>query len=212
MHKDWQPLGFVSSWGGMEVGSGMMYSSSVIDGLVHQFGGWKLEAECTVRRLAAMGDDPCPIGSAIQTSSGNDNLLQYYDTIIHTTPPFYKYDPNPQHSLFQCYINSFRLAFENNNNNNNNRPLRVAVPLIGSGARGFPYDEAIEIASSAAIKWATSYDDNDDNVDSKRANNDVQQSVQTTHTIVFGLLEDYLAEQLCSTIENKISQSSKLKS
>jgi hypothetical protein len=39
MHRDWQPLGYVSNWGGMEVGNGMLYPVSVVDGLVHQLGG-----------------------------------------------------------------------------------------------------------------------------------------------------------------------------
>ena len=42
MYAGWQPLGYVSSWGGMEVGQGMLYATSVVDGLVHQLGGWKV--------------------------------------------------------------------------------------------------------------------------------------------------------------------------
>ncbi|GMH80395.1 hypothetical protein TL16_g08530 [Triparma laevis f. inornata] len=36
---DWAPPGFVSNWGGMEIGGGMRYSSQTVDGLVCLHGG-----------------------------------------------------------------------------------------------------------------------------------------------------------------------------
>jgi Macro domain len=114
-HRDWQPLGYVTQWGGMEVGHGMLYPSSVIDGLVHTYGGSALQRElvylrqqsyilrqCGVVRWWSNTTTPqqqlphphdviapCPIGHAVITSAGNDVVAQHYQQIVHTTPPFY---------------------------------------------------------------------------------------------------------------------------
>lgn len=182
MHKDWQPLGFVSSWGGMEVGSGMLYPVSVIDGLVHQLGGWRMQAECTLKQMTS-GGEACPVGSAVRTSSGGEDLEQYYDSIIHTTPPFYKHDLYPEQKLVECYSNSLNLAFTEN------KPIRVSVPLLGSGARGFPHSIAIELAASAVVRWRDSIQ------------RDTIVGRDNAPAIVFGLLEEKYAEMLSSAIE-----------
>ena len=41
-------MGYVSQWGGMDVGSGMMFSAETIDGLLHQLGGLRFRAECSL--------------------------------------------------------------------------------------------------------------------------------------------------------------------
>jgi len=177
MHKDWQPLGFVSTWGGMEVGTGMLFPVSVVDGLVHQLGGWKLEAECSWKRMTN-SDEPCPIGTAVRTSAGGEQLE--YDSIIHTTPPFFLHDDHPQEKLRKCYVSATALAFQESSS------LRVATPLLGSGARGFPYDVATDVASGASVAWAS-------------------KASSTEQTLAFGLLEDSLAEQLAGSLEQSVS-------
>ena len=57
----------------------------------------------------------CPEGMAVQTSSGGPNLKLHYDTIIHTTPPFYNYPPPLP--LLHKYAT---LEEPNNKNNNDN--------------------------------------------------------------------------------------------
>lgn len=148
MHKDWQPLGYVSNWGGMEVGEGMLYPVSVIDGLVHQLGGPKLALECKMISLMKEG---CPIGKAVETTSGSEELRSRFERIIHVTPPFFKHHENgdPVQALQQCYRSALALAFSNHRRNE----YTVACPLIGAGARGFPYDIAIAVATSEARKW-----------------------------------------------------------
>jgi hypothetical protein len=67
MHKDWQPLGcYVSQWGGMEVDHGMPYPVSVVDGLGHKYGGWRLNT--TLQKCS------CP--SAITVHSNKKRHLQ----------------------------------------------------------------------------------------------------------------------------------------
>lgn len=76
MHKDWQPLGYVSQWGGMNVGKGMMYPVSVIDGLVHLYGGPQIARECAKLREQA------------QNSSSSSSF--YMDPIRHIKRIFYQ--------------------------------------------------------------------------------------------------------------------------
>jgi O-acetyl-ADP-ribose deacetylase (regulator of RNase III) len=202
MHKDWQPLGYVSNWGGMEVGEQMVYPVSVVDGLVHNYAGWKLKAHIQWLRLKQQQTiDPktslCPIGSAIRTISGD--LHQYgYQSIVHTTPPFYQHDTNPEQGLAQCYQSVLDLAFSTEDTEttlNQPFPIRAAIPLLGAGARGFPIDVACQIACDAVIHWFE------------------QKHVTATsssfmygrsHTVAFGLLEETVARQLISLMEKRL--------
>lgn len=186
MHKDWQPLGFVSQWGGMEVGGGMLYPASVVDGLVHQYGGWKLQAECKLKRLIAGSNDVCPVGSAVITMSGG--LQDEYEAIVHTPPPFYKFDEEPEYFLSKCYQCAFETAFAANYS-------RIATPLLGAGARGFPEDVAIRIAANASLQWYQ--DDRDPAV---LATNNGEQ------VIAFGLLERHLVDDLVNALSKETNE------
>lgn len=182
-------MGHVSTWGGMEVGEGMLFPVSVVDGLVHLHGGWKVTAECSWKRLAMRrhGGDACPIGTAVETSAGNDKLADHYDRIIHTTPPFYKHDDNPEEMLAKCYESALAKAISGQNG------VRVAVPLLGAGARGFPSDVAIHVASTACWKWC--------NEGHSGRSGDSKEEV-----VAFGLLEANLADQLAISFENLSQQ------
>lgn len=180
MHKDWQPLGFVSQWGGMEVGSGMLFPVSVVDGLVHIYGGWKLQAECKWKQaMAGSGEEACPVGSAVITTSGG--LSEEYDAVVHTTPPFFKHhDGDPEEYLARCYQSAFETSFQKYN--------RVATPLIGAGARGFPEDVAVRIAAEQSLLWCN--------------HTDASESVcHEEQAVVFGLLEQRLVDDVIAAIE-----------
>lgn len=177
VHRDWQPLGFVSSWGGMEVGTGMLYPVSVVDGLVHQLGGWKLQAE--LKWWQCRSSQPCPVGSAIRTSAGNALLAQNYDAILHTTPPFYQHSLFPELKLRLCYDSTMALV----QNAAKAQPTRIAIPLLGAGARGFPKDVALTIAADAMSWWS-------------------QQDFEYPVVVAFGLLDAELAKQLVFALES----------
>ncbi|KAL7570676.1 hypothetical protein ACA910_014949 [Epithemia clementina (nom. ined.)] len=162
MHKDWQPLGYVSAWGGMEVGFGMLYAVSVVDGLVHQLGGWPLRVACQWHSWQTSPQPPCPVGSAVITRHAATALTQHYNAIVHTTPPFYRHDDDPQEKLAQCYQSALSLVVEEEEEESSGRQppspsqsssLRVACPLLGAGARGFPVDIAIQVAAKACTEW-----------------------------------------------------------
>ena len=134
----------------------MLYPVSVIDGLVHQLGGPKLMLECKMINLFKGG---CPVGTAVETSPGSEELQRYYDRIIHCTPPFYKYyeDGNPTEALHRCYRSAFDVAFSRVDQVGK---CRVAFPLLGAGARGFPHDVAVDVAAEASWKWLRHVADN----------------------------------------------------
>lgn len=193
--KDWQPLGYVSNWGGMDVGSGMLYASSVVDGLVHQLGGWQLRLQCSMKPVIEGDDERCPVGTCVTTYARGGQLLEEYDIIVHTTPPFYRYhnQDNPIPDLQQCYRNSLSTAASVCGDNG-----VIALPLLGAGGRGFPLDLAIDVASSESIEWCGV------TIDEDTDNNEKNHYDGNRHNIVaFGIPELSNAEALIRAIEEK---------
>jgi O-acetyl-ADP-ribose deacetylase (regulator of RNase III) len=118
----------------------------------------------------------CDEGSAMMTGPGSDELREQFQYIVHTVPPFYTTkgdddddkgdNPHHQHQhqltllLASCYETSLQLIREKNPNRNdsssssssssNGTTIRVACPLLGAGCRGFPEDQAIQVAANAA--------------------------------------------------------------
>ncbi|KAG8466606.1 hypothetical protein KFE25_007985 [Diacronema lutheri] len=153
VQRDWVPPGFVSKWGGMEIGSDMMYSVQVVDGMVGMLGGDALRKEC--RRLPIRGprgsDVRCPQGEAVRTSAPG-GLAKLFGGIVHTVPPFYKRadtgGPCPEWRalLERCWLRALDAASPG--------PV-VAAPLLGAGARGAPVGAASHVAARAAASWLT---------------------------------------------------------
>ena len=168
MHKDWQPLGYISSWGNMDVKNGIVFPHSVVDGLVHEHGGWRLRLECQWKA-------PSPVGTSVRTSAG---ALRDYSCVLHTTPPFFRGRCDETLLLLQsCYHSVLDSATMSGVHD----VPRVAIPLLGAGARGFEPAEAIEVAVSSCVNWFVQNP-------TKRA------------ILVFGLLERGNAELLVQDI------------
>jgi O-acetyl-ADP-ribose deacetylase (regulator of RNase III) len=222
VHRDWQPLGHVSEWGGMEVGNGMLFPVSVVDGLVHQMGGWQLQAEIKYLQLSSAFSTssssplptPCPIGKAVATTAGaaTSPLRQHYDAIIHTAPPFYQHHSssvddgaaalNPEwHQLRSCYESTLALLRDECRS----QPVVAAVPLLGAGARGFPAAMATQVAASAMAAWLRQEDQEHGFERDDRPNRTASDDDTTHHhhpiVIAFGLLEAELADELCNALE-----------
>lgn len=172
-------MGYVTEWGGMDVGNGMLFPVSVVDGLVHLHGGWKLQAECKWKYLKS-GGEACPVGTAVQTSAGNATLAEHYDAIIHTTPPFYKHHAEPERLLGQCYQAALEMAFSTSSKN---RMRRVAFPLLGAGARGFPVEIAAQVAITNVWKWCS-----------------CQQVSDGEEVVAIAVLEEAIADELIQTL------------
>jgi len=154
--KDAHPImGYVTQWGGMEVGHGMMFAANVVDGLVHQLGGKDLQ-----RELHRVGGQ-CPEGQAVWTPATGE--LSYYRSIVHTVPPFYGQqvvdESNARRLLADCYRNSMQLIQEEHErmlpppHPHDHTDIRIASPLLGAGCRGFPPNVAMDIAASTMVEW-----------------------------------------------------------
>jgi O-acetyl-ADP-ribose deacetylase (regulator of RNase III) len=114
-------------------------------------------------------------------------LNTYYDAVVHTTPPFYRHDTGVEQKLAHCYQSALGMAFSRSAAEP--AAVRAAVPLLGSGARGFPFDLAIHIAAEQSIEWL---------LRKRQDDNSHQQQLQT---VAFGLLEQEHAEQLSEALQ-----------
>ncbi|KAL7548208.1 hypothetical protein ACHAWF_011503 [Thalassiosira exigua] len=130
-------MGYVSQWGGMDVGGGMMFAAETIDGPAGGStpSGRQATESGSEDGYIKEGEAKCPVGAAVMTSPGGDELRQHYDCIVHTTPPFYNHPPRDTAELRQrlgieygnvscekswskdllrsCYRQSFQSAFGN---------------------------------------------------------------------------------------------------
>ena len=106
-----------------------------VDGAIHLAAGPKLLEEC--RTLGG-----CKPGEAKATKAYNlDNK-----DIIHTVGPRYWSDPNPAKTLYDCYINSLKLA--------DSLGLEsIAFPSISTGAFGYPIEEASKVCAEALLSY-----------------------------------------------------------
>jgi len=104
-----------------------------VDGAIHSAGGHAILEDCIKIRAKQGG---CKTGEAVITGAGN--LPAKY--VIHTIGPVWNGGGNGEpEKLANCYLNSLRLAVENN-------CKTVAFPNISTGIYGYPKDKAAEIA------------------------------------------------------------------
>ena len=201
-------MGYVSRWGDVDVSRGLLLPENVIDGLVHQYAGWRLRLECWAKRLESSlawpgsREQPCPVGSAVVTSAGD--LRPIYQQIVHTTPPFFlttddgsnntKNVYHAQDQLMQCYRKAWKLGFSGS------RTARLATPLLAAGCRGFPLDVALSVAVDASTEWLMpsphggKLADNDDN------------DPMSQQTVVFGFLDEDVANKLLSELSDRVDK------
>jgi len=202
---------YVSNWGGLDVSRGMLVPESVIDGLVHQHGGWRLRLECAMLRLKLRiwgeQEEVCPVGSAVATSAGN---LDHYERIVHTTPPFYYSDnlgpttADIQSKLLLCYQKAWKLGFSGSPTSTSRR---IATPLLGAGCRGFPLDVALSVAVQASAEWLCNssipHHSSSAAAAAAAASDD---NATKQQTVVFGLLEEDNAKMFVDELSAKLRE------
>jgi len=114
-----------------------------VDGAIHRKGGPEILKEC-VKIRETLWPGGLPTGKAAMTTGGGLKAGH----VIHTVGPVW----NGGHSgedmaLAECYANSLRMAAQNG--------LRsVAFPSIGTGAYGFPIQDASRIALKTVKDFA----------------------------------------------------------
>jgi len=99
-----------------------------VDSSIHRMGGPTILAQCQV-----IGG--CPTGNAVITGAGD--LTASY--VIHAVPPIYSGKPEDFELLRSAYANALARAEEV-------RVKSIAIPSLGTGAYGFPIEQAAPIA------------------------------------------------------------------
>ncbi len=120
----------------------MLMGGGGVDGIIHQKAGKELSEAC--KKL-----NGCATGEAKITKGYN--LKAKY--IIHTVAPKW-YDLNEKNKeelLRKCYINSFKLAKENN-------LKRIAFPCLGAGIYCVPISVSAKISIEESLKNADNFD------------------------------------------------------
>ena len=111
-------------------------SGGGVAGAIHQAAGSGLAEEA--RPLA-------PIGPGEAVVTGGHNLPNPY--IIHALGPVYGSDEPEDELLADCYRNSLALAEERGVES-------VAFPALSTGAFGYPFEEATQVALRTVIEEA----------------------------------------------------------
>ncbi|OCG43213.1 O-acetyl-ADP-ribose deacetylase [Gilliamella sp. Bif1-4] len=110
-----------------------LLGGSGVDGAIHRIGGKQILEECQKIRSKQGG---CKVGNAVITTAGN--LPAQF--VIHTVGPRWNGGNNNEVQLLKnCYLNCFKLAYENN-------ITTISFPNISTGIYKFPKDKAAEIA------------------------------------------------------------------
>ncbi len=105
-----------------------------VAGAIHRAAGPKLAEEC--KSLA-----PIKPGEAVITDAYN--LPNSF--VIHCLGPVYGVDKPEDELLKKCYINALNIAERNNISS-------IAFPAISTGAFGYPFREATEIAVKTVVE------------------------------------------------------------
>lgn len=111
-----------------------------VDGAIHRAGGPSIMKECEQIRKMEGG---CQPGHAVITGGGKLKC-QY---VIHTVGPIYRDGRVDEPKILRnAYQSSLELA-------NTYELKSIAIPSIGTGAYGYPLDEAAEIALDTVHKF-----------------------------------------------------------
>lgn len=105
-----------------------------VAGVIHRAAGPELLEACRPKA-------PIRPGEAVITEGYN--LPNRY--IIHTLGPVYGLDQQQEELLEKCYVNALQLAELEG-------LTRIAFPAISTGAFGYPFQKAMEIALPAVLK------------------------------------------------------------
>jgi len=111
-----------------------------VDGAIHRAGGATILEECMAIRNRQGG---CATGEAVITNGGNLPAKK----VIHTVGPVWNNEQsNEVEKLKNCYLNSLRLAEENDLKS-------IAFPNISTGIYRFPKYHAAAIAIKAVTEF-----------------------------------------------------------
>ena len=111
-----------------------------VDGAIHQAGGKAILDECI-----KIGG--CATGEAVITGGGNLKAKK----VIHAVGPVWNGGGRGEAKILRnCYEKSFELAIKN-------KLRTIAFPAIGTGAYGYPIEQATQIALEEGLKFKNNF-------------------------------------------------------
>ncbi|KAL0926359.1 hypothetical protein M5K25_002581 [Dendrobium thyrsiflorum] len=122
-----------------------MLGGGGVDGAIHRAAGPELKTACYEVPEVQPGVR-CPTGEARITRAFKLPVSR----VIHTVGPIYGLVDKPDVLLRNAYINSLKLAKENNIH-------YIAFPAISCGVYRYPFDEASKIAISAIKEFPSDF-------------------------------------------------------
>ncbi len=107
-----------------------------VDGAIHKAAGPNLLNECRLLKGCNTGEAKITRGYNLPAKN-----------VIHTVGPIWKGGKNNEDNLLKlCYLNSLRLAKENN-------LKTIAFPAISTGIYGYPIESATNIALNSILNF-----------------------------------------------------------
>ena len=106
-----------------------------VDGAIHRAGGPTIMAQC--RTIGG-----CPTGSAVITGAGDLQARH----VVHAVAPRYSGNPQDALDLRSAYTRSLELA-------DAAAAASVLCPSLGTGAYGYPVEDAARIALTAVLDY-----------------------------------------------------------
>lgn len=144
-----------------------------VDGAIHRAGGPAILQECK-EIVARQGS--LPTGRAAITTGGN--LKAQY--VIHTVGPIWHGGSGNEAELLRsAYYECLKLASEN-------KLASISFPSIGTGAYGYPVDEAAEIAVSTVVS-------------------SLKEQATSLKEVVFVLFDSRTYQSYCSALQTDLS-------
>ena len=174
-----------------------MIGYSGVDLAVHTVAGEELDAECA--RIAPLG-----LGQA-KITSGYNLPCKY---VIHTSGPVWYGGTHGESDILRsCYIESLKLAVENNCQS-------VAFPLISSGVYRFPKDQVLKFAVQTITEFLFEHEltvyicvfDKESYTFSQKLFNDIRAFIDDDYVVGHG--EDYY-DAYCAEDEKSDRDSSR---
>lgn len=130
----------------------VIYPPQCVDGIVTELGGAELAAACASLTSNEL-EIRCPTGAAAVTSAFGE-LRACYRHLVHTSPPFYVTEQNPSLASSACWRRLLRSCYHAAFDAAHSVGARhLAVPLLGSGARGAPVAASATVAAEAVSSW-----------------------------------------------------------
>jgi O-acetyl-ADP-ribose deacetylase (regulator of RNase III) len=149
----------VRGWCGMEAGAHMLYPAQTVDGIVQRVGGAALKAACQALPNYATDKEgssvKCPVGKAVSTPACG-GLGDYYRwQVVHTVAPYRTDATTWREQLLATYTSALELSFSKQfvALAAVGGTWSVAMPLIGSGARGGDIAEVSKVAAQAVSEF-----------------------------------------------------------